>query len=67
MKKECEKLPPRFRGACVIPVIKITVAEGQGTKDDPVRPVYYYHSLNGDLLAKADWLEADGMQQCQEA
>lgn len=40
--------------ACVIPVIKTVARRGSDTKENPLRYVTRYWSLNGELLAEKE-------------
>ena len=40
--------------ACVIPVIKTVARRGNDTKENPLRYVTRYWSLNGELLAEKE-------------
>ena len=44
-----------MEGPRVIQVIQSRVREGKGTDADPVRWVTEYHTLDGKLLARADF------------
>lgn len=47
-------LPTRFRDARVVTVIRVIVAEGDGTSRDPFREVVQYIATSGELLAIND-------------
>ena len=46
-----------FRGATIEEVIRVSVNEGDGTHDDPIRRVTYWYQKDGTLIAHND--EAD--------
>jgi hypothetical protein len=46
-----------IRSAEVIQVIKTVSIRGKGTKEDPVREIITYWSLDGEWLAERDMLE----------
>lgn len=41
----------------VIEVIRVESVRGAGEEADPIRPVYQYYSLDGNLLAEWDTIE----------
>lgn len=47
-------VPRGTDSAKVIPVIVTTSIKGEGTEEDPVRYVYQYWDLEGNLLAEDD-------------
>ena len=51
--------PPKAR---VIQVVEVTISEGAGTDEEPVRAVRYYYSLEGALLARGDQHEDEEAQ-----
>ena len=49
----------RLRAARLVELIEVTVAEGEGTEDSPVRRVYYYLTKKGYAIARVDELAMD--------
>lgn len=58
----------RPRGTDRAKVIQVIATEsicGLGTSDDPVRPIFQYWSLDGDLLAVKDSLYEASLSTCR--
>lgn len=49
-----DQLPSRFRGVRTFQATAVTVAEGDGTPDDPVTEVTYIYDEWGVLMAVVD-------------
>jgi len=49
-----QKTISNFRSAEIVEVMKVTVAEGNGTQDDPVSEVVYWLTLEGASIGTWD-------------
>jgi len=54
MNIHVKPLNERIEGASVIQVVAVKFLRGTGTKDDVVRRVCRYYTLDGELLAEKD-------------
>lgn len=43
-----------FRGVSIVQVIKVTVNEGEGISGDPIQPVTYWYTMDGELISHND-------------
>lgn len=44
----------RFRGVRTEQVVRLEVNEGEGRKEDPIRRVVYWYTLDGHLIGHND-------------
>jgi len=44
-----EQLPPKFRGIKRREFFEVTVVEGEGTHEDPIREVHYFMDEKGEI------------------